>query len=426
MFAFARMARVKNIGALKNVERHGRREDESSKRRADLSKTSQNLAWSCVENDPLDVVGAYKKRKADAGATEYKGASVALHFLIGVSPEWIAQSGDVHDPRNPRNVQLFTEARAWAEKTFGVGSTVAARLDLDEAGSGIVDLVVVPVAESKTRGKTKTLVSVNKGLERVWGKCKSYSALQDSWAKHAQETLSPDLQRGKPKSETQREHVHADIIRPAFERAKKAENEAKEWRSNAAKAEKTAKAWRADARKWRDKSEELKKQVEAQKTVIEKQKATIAKHEAEISSFRKGFLGKLATAREADLKEKTEEIRAQESAKNDDLLLRAQRAEGSLKRYRESETEALGRLHRQEEKYNAVTGEIGRTFGPDAVREIRNIERDFDRYKNSPAGGAPVPEAGVQHDDDEATRNLKIAAARESAVNAANARGPSM
>lgn len=418
MFAFARMARVKNIAALKNVDRHGRREDESSKRRADLAKTANNLAWSAVD-DQLDVIGAYKKRKSDTGAQEYKGASVALHFLVGVSPEWITQAGDVHDPQNPHNKALFTEARKWADATFGAGSTVAARLDLDEAGSGIVDLVVVPVAESKTRGKTKTLVSVNKGLERAWGKCKSYSALQDSWAKHAQETLSSDLQRGKPKEETQREHVHADIIRPAFERANQAEKEANQWRSNAAKAEKSAKAWRADAKKWRDKSEEMKKEVAEQKAIIQRQKE-------EIAAFRKGLMGKFATAKEADLKEKAEEIRAQESAKNDDFLLRAQRAEGNLSEAKDGRAEAVRQLAKQEEKYNLVISYV-RDCVPHGAAHVREAEAVFaERESASAGGGAPAQEAGIQHDDDEATKNLKIAAARESAVNAANARGPSM
>ncbi|KXV71070.1 hypothetical protein AD951_01900, partial [Acetobacter malorum] len=146
----------------------------------------------------------------------------------------------------------------------------------------------------------------------------------------------------------------------------------------------------------------------------------------EIAAFRKGFFGKLATAREEDLKEKAEEIRASESAKNDDLLLRAQRAEGSLNEARDGKAEALGQLARQEEKYNEITAELGRKY-PGAAREIRELERDFDKYKAEFGGGgqAPAPEAGIQHDDDEATRNLKNAAARESAVNARNS-GPSM
>lgn len=419
MFAAVRVQKIKGIRSLHSIEAHGKREDEASKKRVDSALTGKNLAWSCVENDPLGVTAAFKKRKADAGATEYKGAPIGLHAICVVSPEWIAGAGDIHDPKNPRNKALFDAARAWGNETFGPGSVVAARMDMDEKGGGVVDLVVVPISTFKQRGKEKTQISVNKAYERAFGGGRVYSQMQDSWAAHAQKTLSTDLKRGKTKEETQREHVHADIIRPALQRAEEAEKEAKAWRSNAEKAEKAANAWRADAEKWRGKSEEMQKQVAEQKAVIEKQKA-------EISRFRRGVFGKLAAAREADLKEKTEEIRATESAKNDELLLRAHRAEGSLKRAGDSEAEALGRLHRLEEKYNAVVGEIGRTF-PGAAREIRNIERDFDTYKNSPAGGGvPVPDAGVQHDDDEATRNLKVAAARESAVNARNASGPSM
>lgn len=404
MFAAVRVAKIAGIRGMQSIEAHGKREDEASKKRVDAALTGQNLAWSCVEGDPLGVAAAFKKRKADTGAREYKNAPSGIHVLCVVSPEWIAGAGGIHDPKNPRNKALFEAARAWGNETFGAGSVVAARMDMDEAGGGVVDLVVVPVSTFKQRGKDKTQVSVNKAYERAFGGGRVYGKMQDSWSAYCQKHLAPSLKRGRKKAETQREHVHADILRPALQRAEA--------------AEKAARAWRSDAEKWRSKSKAMQKKVAEQKSIIEK-------HEAEIAAFRKGFFGKFATAREEDLKEKTEKIRASESAKNDDLLLRAQRAEGSLKRYRDSETEALGRLHKLEEKYNAVTGEIGRTF-PGAAREIRNIERDFDAYKNSPIGGGqgtPAPAAEVNQDDDEVTRNLKIAAARDTARNNS---GPSM
>ena len=140
--AAMRCAKIKNLGSLTNVERHGRRQDESSKRRADFSKSGNNLAWSSVD-DPLAVVDAFKARKKETGAKEYGGACIALHTVCIISPSWIAETGDIHDPKNPRNIQMFQEARAWADATYGEGSCISARMDLDEKGGGVVDLVIV-------------------------------------------------------------------------------------------------------------------------------------------------------------------------------------------------------------------------------------------------------------------------------------------
>mgnify|MGYP001194013282 CR=1 FL=1 len=187
-------------------------------------------------------------------------------------------------------------------------------------------------------------------------------------------------------------------------------------------------AWHVSAKKWKGRAEKAESRCHELKEQEAKQKAVIAKHADEISKLRKGFFGKLATARDADLKEKTAEIRASESEKNDALLLRAQRAEGSLKRSQNSASEAFAKLQKQEEKYNLVVGYV-RDCVPGGAAQVREAEAVFAERENASAGGgapAPVQEAGIQHDDDEATRNLKIAAARESAVNAANARGPSL
>jgi len=213
--AAIRCAKIKNLGSLTNVERHGRRQDESSQRRADLGKTGNNLAWSST-GDPLAVVDAFRARKAETGAKEYGGACIALHTVCIISPEWIAETGDIHDPRNPRNIEMFQQARAWADATYGDGSCISARMDLDEKGGGVVDLVIVPVRDMTMRGKTKKIISVNKAMDEAFGKTKSYSAMQDSWSAWCQGKLDHEIQRGVSKEKTQREHVHAEIIGPAL------------------------------------------------------------------------------------------------------------------------------------------------------------------------------------------------------------------
>lgn len=403
MFAAVRVQKIKGMRNLQSIEAHGRREDEASKGRVDADRTENNLAWSCVEGNPLGVVAAFRKRKVDTGAGEYAGAPVGIHVMCIVSPDWISGAGDMHDPRNPRNKALFEAAKEWGDRTFGAGSVVAARMDMDERGGGVVDLVVVPVATFKQRGKEKTQISVNKAYEKAFGGGRVYSRMQDSWASHAQRHLDATLKRGKTKEETQREHVHADIIRPALQRAEA--------------AEKAAKAWRKDAEKWRNRSKAMQKRIAEQKAMIDN-------HEKEIATFKKGIIGKFATAREEDLKEKVEEIRVSESAKNDALLLRAQRAEGSLNEAREGRAESSRQLAKQIEKYNLIVGHV-RDNVPGAAEQIRKAEAVYDEQYGG-GGQSQTQEAGIQHDDDEATRNLKIATARESAVNAANARGPSM
>ncbi|WP_197461289.1 hypothetical protein, partial [Acetobacter malorum] len=257
MFAAVRVQKIKGIRNLQSIEAHGRREDDASKSRVDATMTSRNLAWSCADGNPLGVVAAFRKRKADTGAGEYKNAPVGLHVMCIVSHEWVSGAGDMHDPNNPRNKALFDEARSWGDKTFGKGAVVAARMDMDERGGGVVDLVVVPVATFKQRGKEKTQISVNKAYESAFGGGRVYGKMQDSWSAHAQRTLSTDLRRGKAKADTQRQHVHADIIRPALQRAEAAEN--------------AAKAWRKDAEKWRARSDVMQKQIGDQQAVIEKQ-----------------------------------------------------------------------------------------------------------------------------------------------------------
>ena len=220
VFAAVRVQKINGLRGMQSIENHGRRLDVASSARVDQSRTKDNLAWSCA-NDPLAVVDAFKHRKAETGAREYRGSPLGLHVLCVVSPEWCAAAGDLHDPGNDRNKRLFDAARAWGDKTFGPGAVVAVRMDMDEAGGGVVDLVIVPVAEVKQRGKVKNQISVNKAYEAAFGGGRVFSKMQDSWAGFAKAHLDSAIERGKPKAETGREHVHADIYRPIVQEAER-------------------------------------------------------------------------------------------------------------------------------------------------------------------------------------------------------------
>jgi hypothetical protein len=123
-----------------------------------------------------------------------------------VSPEWVKAAGDLHDPSNPRNRALFDQAKAWAESWAGKGSVFGARLDLDEAGGAVVDLMISPVRTS--RGKP--VISTQKALvelKAATGERNEYSALQTSWADWSREHLDSQIERGTRRTITDRQHL---------------------------------------------------------------------------------------------------------------------------------------------------------------------------------------------------------------------------
>ncbi|UOK73521.1 plasmid recombination protein [Ancylobacter polymorphus] len=235
-FVAVRLQRFRNMAAIRAAEAHGRRMDETSKRRVDAARTPGNLAASqyCAE-DPLALEAAFKAFKQRTGAVEGKNAAIMAHVIAIISPEVLVEAGDPRDPNNPRVRALFDQAQAWAKAEFGPEALIASRLDVDEAGSGIVDLYLCPTAmQAGGRGRPlKLTVSVKSALEGLAarekelqgreGILKSFEALQDSWGRWACAYIDPRLKRGKPKRETQRQHVHADIFRERAERLRKRE-----------------------------------------------------------------------------------------------------------------------------------------------------------------------------------------------------------
>ncbi len=238
-FSIARCRKIKNIAGLVSAEKHARRQDNSKHIDADRTHLNKAEGYPGVD-DPLSIVEAFKARKRDAGASERKGAALAVHMLLCVSPDWIAAAGDVHDPANPRNVALFDSAKSFMEEKFGAGSVIHTRLDVDEAGSGVIDVIAVPVSSYQQRGKTKTHTLANAGLEAAFGRGRNYRRLQDQWAEHCQRTLDPEIKRGQLIEETGREHVHHAVYRPMMEKAAAEaealkENVAKETRADLTK-----------------------------------------------------------------------------------------------------------------------------------------------------------------------------------------------
>ncbi|MDO5759040.1 MAG: hypothetical protein Q4P24_16535 [Rhodobacterales bacterium] len=243
MFAFCRSKPIRSTQYLGHQSRHARREDETSKPRVrgdDVRGLA--LSWSIDDGPRPDYAASFRSLKKARGAGERKGAQLGLHMLVGVSPEWVREAGDLHDPENPRNRQLLAAAKAWAD-TWSGGGCYAARLDLDETGGAVVDLFIAPLAEQRHKsGKAKLVVSVNKALEavsvaRTGKKSKHYAALNTDWAEYAQRSLDRRLERGRPKGETGVEHVGPDQYRVMMQEAEAARDVAREAERRATAAE---------------------------------------------------------------------------------------------------------------------------------------------------------------------------------------------
>ena len=186
---------------------------------------------------------AWRNHMEAQGAGIRKNAKMGLHLIVGVSPAWIAETGDVHDPRNPRNVALFCEARMWAEKALG--GVFGVRLDVDEKGGGVVDVLVAPIREQGRMGARRPFVAVTQALRELARTCDrgmSYSAMQDSWTAWARRRLSPTIERGEARAQTQREHLSPEDYAIALaEEAKRGEDAIKRMLARARRKRRRAK-----------------------------------------------------------------------------------------------------------------------------------------------------------------------------------------
>lgn len=235
-FAFVRNLRtdgganLKTYAQIGSAERHAKREDLAGPRRQrEKDGHHRNLFWSWLGeglgDGGADYALAFKYHKNLHGVkSERKGAALGLHLLVGVSPEWLAETGDPRDTANPRVQQLVAEAKAWAESWMGPGAVWAVRYDTDEAGSGVVDVLASPVRlNGAGTGKQKPQISVNKALQELHsnhpGEKTSYAAMQTSWAEYAQARLDPALQRGNP--DPNRPHLPPDAFKAAAEQARR-------------------------------------------------------------------------------------------------------------------------------------------------------------------------------------------------------------
>lgn len=207
LFVAARLTRLKSMNALQAASNHANRLDQTSKLRVRPGANSRrNLWFNPWAGDrleklgaPFDLVADFERNRRERNLDIRSNASPVAHVIFQVSPAWIKVAGAPHDPANPRNQQLFECAAAWVTHEFGPDSLLSARLDLDEAGAGTVDLFICAEAKTKTG---KGYLSISPRLREIQTRFSSrntFSALQDAIAAFAQEYLDADLRRGEPK-----------------------------------------------------------------------------------------------------------------------------------------------------------------------------------------------------------------------------------
>ena len=208
--AAIRVNKITSIAQLRGATLHAERADETSQARLrEGAEPGAGLAWSKAEKD-RDYLAAFKAHKAELKAGERKNAPIALQALCVVSPEWVEKAGNLHDPENPHNRQLFDQAKAWAESWGGKGAVWAVRYDTDEKGAGVVDLFMSPVRQQHHKsGKSKAVISCRKAKEELLATERaldasiktSGAAMQSSWARWCQQRLDARLERGQPKDQ---------------------------------------------------------------------------------------------------------------------------------------------------------------------------------------------------------------------------------
>lgn len=204
--AAVRVNKITSISQLRGATLHAQRADETSRARLrEGVEPCTGLDWSKDEN-PRDYLSAFKAHKTELGAKERKNAPLCMQALCVVSPEWVRDAGYLHDPDNPRNRALFDQAKAWAESWAGKGAVFATRLDLDEEGGAVVDLMIAPVRDSRGKPVISTQKALTE-LKAATGERNEYSALQTSWADWAREHLDASIERGLRKEITSRQHL---------------------------------------------------------------------------------------------------------------------------------------------------------------------------------------------------------------------------
>ena len=280
-FAFVRAVKL-NRTQLGSMSRHARGLDKANeeRRRPDAEERAithdpytthdgkKRPGYKAnVGSERLNVSKKFDGYITDADVTLRKGAAVCMHLIIGVSLSWVTADGeDLHSRKNKRNQRLLKAANDWVATELG--GVFAARMDLDEDGGAVVDVFAAPVSPNARSGK-KT-VSVQKALNALADRegvprVRSFVALQNSWARYAQEHLDKSIQRGTPKEETGRDHLSTPAFKELKEAEKKLAKERKEIEKLAQQTQEALTSREEELRAREEAAAELEESAQAQK-----------------------------------------------------------------------------------------------------------------------------------------------------------------
>lgn len=231
IYSSVRIVKFNERSQLRAASAHALRHDAASKRRRRPDATSGvALAVSTRIYDGADTSDFTAMRDVEAAFDAHlarhhiepgQGAGrLGFHAMIAVSPGWVsAAGGDPHDQKNPRNQLLLRRAVRWIESWCGENSMYCARLDLDEAGAGVVDVFVAPWRkDGRSRKVERRRISTSKALTELrqkHNKRMSYVAMQTDLADFCRKYIDPEIRRGRPKVETGAEHLEVEEYKEA-------------------------------------------------------------------------------------------------------------------------------------------------------------------------------------------------------------------
>ena len=435
MFSYVVTKQLKTMADIAEMARHAARLGETleGRVRTDADPDRRAIAWRIrepTEDDPatsiteyvrepeddetiqdvVDIRAAYTAQLKRTGAQVRKSQKLTrvLHLLVGVSPDYVREAGDLHSAQNLNNIALVETVRTWAEATFGEQAPIAWRLDCDERGGAVVDLFLMPTREmtigrprkvngAKVWPEPKLFVAPTAALDELARKYghkrrRNWAALQDSWAEYAQEHLDERLERGTPQGISGVEHLSPE----AYGELQDLEREVAEAKA----ADKAVQADRAEAEAARDaaRSElaELRpalREVRQARTDLpqlrrERQAAEVDRDRARREA------DEAETARDAARREQqaAEATRDQALRENAEAEAERNRLDHGLDRARAALAEATDRAHRSW----AYVSELGSWLGDLLPRAAELVGRP---PPQPPEDLFPEPEPGPEPDE---------------------------
>lgn len=260
-FAFVRAQNINDFGDLGRLENHGRGIGKTAEERRVIHDEGAPRAIYYRCDCEHMVIGKHgtkykqaKLREALKSHLEKHDAKIrgntmlSMNLIVGVSSRWLDVGAPEDDPNYRRDYEnnkligaLLKYAIAWANREFGpkdAPAVYAARLDLDEMGTGNVDLFIAPLRPEKRSGNL--FVSVRKSMAEFagrygWHRSRSFIPLQDSWTRYASDRLKAHFRRGDPVAETGRQHLSPETMRAIGDKAnpesRRLRNETKDLRA---------------------------------------------------------------------------------------------------------------------------------------------------------------------------------------------------